>query len=326
MDPPAEVRTSAARRRGGRPGASCARCRTPRRAAPRSSAVVRGSPRRRRPARAPTAPGSRRSPPRRAARGRRSTPSTPRIAASTAPGSIPRGDASRKTRELSRRSRYAAAAISAATTSAATASAWIQPVQRITRPGDQRGDEGEQVGDDVPVGTGDVEAAPVGPGEQRGRSEVDQDADRGHDRQGTAGDVRRVDEAAYALDHEHHDQHREGQPVDLSGQDLGPLQPVGVGPGAGRAASRIATSASPIAPASVSMWPASASSASDPTTRPTTTSPTRKATISASAPSSSRRSPSRSMPVRVVVRHRSPSVSPTSVAHRGREAGAQLVQ
>ena len=75
----------------------------------------------------------------------------------------------------------------------------------------------------------DVEAAPIGSGDHCSGREVHQDADRGDDREGTAGHVRRVDEAAYSLDHEHHGEDGEGQPVDLGRQDLDPFQTVRIG-------------------------------------------------------------------------------------------------
>ena len=70
------------------------------------------------------------------------------------------------------------------------------------------------------------------------------------------------------------------------------LSPKVYPPRAGRAASRIATSASRIAPASVSMCAASDSSASECATRPASTSAAMNPTMSASAPASQRRSAS----------------------------------
>src|SRR4051812_17048191 len=72
------------------------------------------------------------------------------------------------------------------------------------------------------------------------------------------------------------------------------LRPNVQDPAAGRAASRAATRPAPIAATSVSMWPASASRASDPATRPATTSPAMNATSRPSAMVRERRSADRS--------------------------------
>ena len=65
------------------------------------------------------------------------------------------------------------------------------------------------------------------------------------------------------------------------------------GPLAGRSASRAATIAAASANTSVSMWPASAISATEPAITPAVTSTTMKARISPSAIASARRSPTR---------------------------------
>ena len=75
-------------------------------------------------------------------------------------------------------------------------------------------------------------------------------------------------------------QQQQGQPVGLRGEDLGAFEPVGVvRRAAGRAASRMATRASAIEAASVSMCAASEINASDCATTPTTTSTSMNATI-----------------------------------------------
>ena len=123
------------------------------------------------------------------------TPSTARIPASTAPGSIPRGDASRKIRALSRSRRYAASAIRAATTSVATASAWVQPVSVDDEAGHERGDEGDQVGDDVPEAPAMLRLRRSARASSAAAAEVDQDPDGGDQGDRPAVDVGRMDAA-----------------------------------------------------------------------------------------------------------------------------------
>ena len=73
-------------------------------------------------------------------------------------GSVPAGAASRNTRPAARTSRSPLRAISAATTSEATASARVQPVSRMTSAGDRGGQERPQVGDQVRQRAPDVQA------------------------------------------------------------------------------------------------------------------------------------------------------------------------
>ena len=114
--------------------------------------------------------------------------------------------------------------------------------------------------------------------------DVDARAERADDDHQPALDVGRVEQAPDRLDRQHAREHQQRGAVELRGEDLGAAEPervaLGRRPGGERGRGN---SASPIAPASVSMCAASESSASDDAMMPTTTSTTMKPAISASA-------------------------------------------
>ena len=89
------------------------------------------------------------------------------------------------------------------------------------RAGDRRGDEGEQVGEHVLEGALDVEAAPLGAGEHQRCREVHHDAQDRDQKDRQTVHVRRVDEAAHALQHDHQRERHERRAVELGGEDLG---------------------------------------------------------------------------------------------------------
>ena len=98
-------------------------------------------------------------------------------------------------------------------------------------------------------------------------------------------DAHGVDDPADRLDRDDPGEHEQHDAVDLGAEDLRPPEPERVAPCGGRRARRRAKIARPIAPASVSMWAASESRASESATMPTATSTAMKATLIASATS-----------------------------------------
>jgi hypothetical protein len=104
--------------------------------------------------------------------------------------------------------------------------------------GDRRGDEGEEVGEDVQVGAADVETSPVGFRKHRDDGDVDHGADEGDDEHEPAVDVQWVYESLDRLDADEHRDGDQGDAVDGRREDLGALQtegPATLGGAAGQA-------------------------------------------------------------------------------------------
>ena len=93
--------------------------------------------------------------------------------------------------------------------------------QQDERARDGRRDEREEVVQDVLEGTLDVEAAPVGAGQDEGGDEVHGDSDDGDDQHGRTLDVRWVDEAPDSLDPDQRPEPHERRAVQLRREDLG---------------------------------------------------------------------------------------------------------
>ena len=103
----------------------------------------------------------------------------------------------------------------------------LEPPHQDHRAGDRGRDEGEEVGDDVQEGALDVEAAPLRPGDQPRRDQVDPDPDHGHDQDQGALHLGRVDQPPDALEDDQPAEQQQRDAVDLGREDLGAPQPVG---------------------------------------------------------------------------------------------------
>jgi hypothetical protein len=79
----------------------------------------------------------------------------------------------------------------------------------------------------VPEGALHVQALSLGTGKQPGGEQVHRDPDHRHDHDERALDLRRLDEPADALVDDQGAEQEQGDAIDLGGQDLRPLHPVG---------------------------------------------------------------------------------------------------
>ena len=113
---------------------------------------------------------------------------------SMAATSVPRVAASRKIRHESRIRPHPALAISTATMSAATASARAQPVSRMIRPAMAVAMKANRSLRMCWNRAFDVQAGPVGAGDEPAGGEVDDDTDQSRDQDQAAGHLGRVDE------------------------------------------------------------------------------------------------------------------------------------
>ena len=118
--------------------------------------------------------------------------------------------------------RRPAQSISPAISSEAIPSARSNPEIRITAPAIAVAMNAKRSVSDVPEGALDVEAAPLGRGEQAGRGEVHRDPDDRDDQDQRALDVGRLDQPPDALVDDPDAEQQQRDPVDLRREDLRP--------------------------------------------------------------------------------------------------------
>ena len=173
---------------------------------------------------------------------------------------------------------------------------WVEPIpsgQDDQRRRDPRAREGDDVEHDVQVGGSDVQALVLRASEQDGDRNADENSGERDPADGLGANLGRVDEPADALHEDPDGEACQDGAVRLRRQDLGALEAERVAAPRRFRSSPRREQCRPSATASVSMCPASASSASEPATAPATTS---AAMVASTSPSETARMRTSRMP------------------------------